>query len=196
MNRISIKRLQLQNRPLPMQSFSFVKAKKVPRTLLQCEDSDEEAQPSTGPGEVVRASSLFVDMCVFTGSPDWYPEPKTGPCPTTDVATLPRLQRPSPDHLASGNEAADRGEYSLALRHWEEGLRQGSTVPHILHEQMSQVRSSTGGLMLAFMSSLAEWHSPEHQGPPPIEHLFGSRPFIGGGCQVSSSLYTPCPRCF
>uniref|UniRef100_A0A1D1ZVU1 Uncharacterized protein n=1 Tax=Auxenochlorella protothecoides TaxID=3075 RepID=A0A1D1ZVU1_AUXPR len=82
-----------------MQSFSLVKAKRVPRTLLQCEDSDEEPQPSTGP-ETIGAAV---------------------------------------DHLALGNEAAEKEEYSLALRHWEEGLREGSDAPHVLHEQMSQV---------------------------------------------------------
>lgn len=40
-----------------MQSFSLVKAKRVPRTLLQCEDSDEEPQPSTGPETIVRVTN-------------------------------------------------------------------------------------------------------------------------------------------
>lgn len=78
-------------------------------------------------------------------SPKGVPGPTSAPA-TSDVALLlPRLQGAAVDHLALGNEAAEKEEYSLALRHWEEGLREGSDAPHILHEQMSQVGFKLGG---------------------------------------------------
>lgn len=71
-----------------------------------------------------------------------------------DVPGGPPPSEPTRDLQELGTQAASRGEWSLALRYWDEALLSGQGQAHILHEQRSQVRPGGvvgPGAALAFL---------------------------------------------
>ncbi|GAB4817148.1 hypothetical protein N2152v2_004194 [Parachlorella kessleri] len=54
-----------------------------------------------------------------------------------------------------GNTAAARGEWSLALRRWDEALAAGAADQHLLHEQKAQVYLEVGDPWRAIQSASA-----------------------------------------